>query len=45
MPIPLKGAKEPVLHRMNFELLFLLHLKKGFIFPLDSPAKTLKDRK
>jgi hypothetical protein len=30
---------------MNFEILFLLHLKKGFLFPLDYSAKTPKNRK
>jgi hypothetical protein len=30
---------------MNFEILFLLELKKGFLFPLDYSAKTRKNRK
>jgi hypothetical protein len=30
---------------MNFEILFLLHLKKGSLFSLDYSAKTPKNRK
>jgi hypothetical protein len=39
----LKRAKEPVLHGVNLEILFLLHLKKGTVFSLGYLAQSSKD--